>query len=105
MFSLYYTTLFEIREGINRLSTLLLGANTVIQAALPEILHHTPPIHYETLIQTLHTHASFLFERLKCIRGLHPVRPQGAMYMMVKVNKNNSFPLLDVTVYLIFHLS
>lgn len=73
----------KVREGIGRLSTLILGANTLIQGALPEILRQTPQSFHDTLNQTLHTHASYLFDRISKIRGLTPIRPHGAMYMMV----------------------
>ncbi|GFS03954.1 tyrosine aminotransferase [Elysia marginata] len=69
-----HDALSEVRIGLQRLSTRILGPNTLIQAALPRILRDTPQ--------------SFYTETLDYIQ---PVMPQGAMYMMVGIDMK-SFP-------------
>jgi tyrosine aminotransferase len=86
-----HNRLKQVREGIGRLSTLLLGANTVVQGALPEILRDTPQSHREMLVQILYNNSSFLVDRISQIRGLIPIRPHGAMYMMIGIDQSK-FP-------------
>jgi tyrosine aminotransferase len=83
--------LTDLRDGYNRLTQLIVGANTLIQGAIPAVL--TPPegsadavslaadnAHY---VGTLETNAKYTYGRLLSIPGLRPVEPQGAMYVMV----------------------
>jgi len=83
--------LSELREGFNRLTQLIVGANTLIQGALPQVLTPTEGTveaaslkeeerHY---MQTLQKNALYTYERLSKVVGLRPVTPQGAMYVMV----------------------
>jgi len=81
-----------VREGFGRLTQLISGANTLVQGAIPRVL--CPKLgsaeaaslaaadaHY---MRTLQDSAAFTYERLARIRGLQPVAPQGAMYVMVQ---------------------
>jgi len=83
--------LTELREGFNRLTQLIVGANTLIQGAIPHILCPAAGssdavslaadnAHY---CNTLEQNAAFTHERLSRVVGLRPVQPQGAMYVMV----------------------
>jgi len=83
--------LAELREGFNRLTQLIVGANTLVQGAIAQVLTPTPGsleavslaadnAHY---VSTLADNARFTHERLSRVVGLHPVQPQGAMYVMV----------------------
>lgn len=78
----------DVREGIGRLTTLILGANTLVQGALEDILFKTPKSYYENLIKTLKEHAEFCAQEIQKIPGLFVVVPKGAMYLMV--NRFNS---------------
>lgn len=43
-----------VRKGLANLSSRILGANTLVQGALPEILRNTPQSFYDELVATLH---------------------------------------------------
>ncbi|KAK7483042.1 hypothetical protein BaRGS_00025705 [Batillaria attramentaria] len=83
--------LSEIRDGLASLSQRILGPNTLIQAALPDILKNTPPEFFHNTIQYIQQNAELFYKRFTKIPGLKPVMPQGAMYMMVGVDMP-SFP-------------
>lgn len=77
----------DVRAGLFSLSQLLLGANSLIAAALPAILSPEPgssdadelaAFHKDTLSR-LEDHARFLSEQLAGIHGVSVVAPQGAM--------------------------
>lgn len=44
----------QVRQGLNKLSQRIMGSNTLIQAALPDILFKTPTSFYLGIINTLH---------------------------------------------------
>lgn len=73
----------EVRPGLVRLSAVLLGANSLVQAALPAILEKTPPSFYQDTNNKLEENANIAAEALRGIPGVTYVKPQGAMYMMV----------------------
>ncbi|RKP27179.1 tyrosine aminotransferase [Syncephalis pseudoplumigaleata] len=75
----------EIRTALNSLSQLIIGANTVVQMALPKILADTPPSFHADTIRLLEKHAELSATCLSGIPGLTVVVPQGAMYMMVGI--------------------
>ncbi len=73
-----------VRDGALRLSQLLLGATTFLQAALPTVFQGLDTTdYYTTLNKTLQTQASFFVEHVNTCIGLTPITPQGAMYVMV----------------------
>ena len=74
------------REGMSNLSQLIIGANTLVQSALPDLLLHTPASYHQQLLASLHASASYLYEQLNRIAGLSCTLPQGAMYLMVKID-------------------
>lgn len=84
--------LAEVREGYGRLTQLIVGANTLVQAAIPKVL--TPAAGSDAAaslaaadaayMETLEENARFTYERLSRVVGLHPVEPAGAMYVMVR---------------------
>ncbi len=61
----------------------IIGANTIVQGALPSILKDTPVTFFHETLETIEANAKLAFERLSNVPGLHPVMPSGAMYMMV----------------------
>jgi len=80
--------LAAVRAGLKRLSQRIIGANTLVQGALPLILRETPASFFKETIDVVHRNAKLAYERLKAIPGLIPVMPQGAMYMMIKVDRD-----------------
>ncbi|KDR15584.1 tyrosine aminotransferase isoform X2 [Zootermopsis nevadensis] len=75
-----------VRVGLQRLSQRIIGSNTLIQGALAGILTRTPQKFFEDTVNTLQCHAKIAYEMLSMVKGLTPVMPSGAMYMMVCVN-------------------
>ncbi|XP_031550966.1 tyrosine aminotransferase-like [Actinia tenebrosa] len=73
----------EVKPGLVSLSQQILGPNTIIQAALPDILENTPRSFYENAINVMQKNAKLLYEDLHKIPELNPIMPCGAMYMMV----------------------
>ncbi|CAG8721886.1 3688_t:CDS:2, partial [Funneliformis mosseae] len=76
----------EIRDGLASLSNLILGANSLIQSAIPDIIMNTPQSFYDTTNRFLEENAKLSASFLKKISGLHVISPQGAMYMMIGIN-------------------
>ncbi|XP_019539199.2 tyrosine aminotransferase-like [Aedes albopictus] len=76
----------DVRKGLANLSARILGANTLVQGALPDILKNTPPAFYDDLVSTLYRHAELAYKSIKQIRGLRPIMPGGAMYMMIGID-------------------
>ncbi|XP_020915561.1 tyrosine aminotransferase isoform X2 [Exaiptasia diaphana] len=76
----------EVRPGLTSLSQQILGPNTIIQAAIPDIFSKTPNSFYENAINVMQKNAMILYEDLSKIPELIPIMPQGAMYMMVGIN-------------------
>jgi tyrosine aminotransferase len=83
----------SLRDGYQRLTTLIVGANTIVQAAIPEVLDPAEGsreaadlaashAHY---MGTLESNAKFTVEKLKECPGIEVIVPQGAMYVMVRV--------------------
>ncbi len=78
----------EVRGGLKALSQRIIGANTLVQGALPVILKETPQSFFEETISLVQENAILAYRRLKAIPGLKPVMPHGAMYMMVQVDRD-----------------
>eukprot|EP01116_Phalansterium_solitarium_P010982 TRINITY_DN26592_c0_g1_i1.p1 TRINITY_DN26592_c0_g1~~TRINITY_DN26592_c0_g1_i1.p1 ORF type:complete len:421 (+),score=54.83 TRINITY_DN26592_c0_g1_i1:132-1394(+) len=76
----------EVRQGLLRLSQVILGANTLVQSIIRPALFDTPPSYFDRLMGELSRNADFLSTRLGGIRGLKIIRPMGAMYMMVGID-------------------
>lgn len=84
----------EIRKGLFKLSQLILGATSIVQAALPAILapeagssdeKALEEFHRET-VEQLETNARFTVDRMSTIPGIRVVKPQGAMYVMIGID-------------------
>ncbi|MES1914291.1 MAG: hypothetical protein MHM6MM_006381 [Cercozoa sp. M6MM] len=76
----------EVRAALAKLATLILGPNSLCQAAIPEIFSETEPEFYAELNATLERHTKLLVDRIAAIPGLTPIVPKGAMYLMIKVD-------------------
>jgi len=81
----------EIRKGLLCMSQRIIGSNTLIQGALPTILKNTPKSFFDSTINTIMKNANLAYNKLRAVPGLMPVMPQGAMYMMVRVDMSR-FP-------------
>ncbi|CAB4484644.1 tyrosine aminotransferase [Rhizophagus irregularis] len=82
----YNNILNEVRSGLASLANLILGANSLIQNALPDIIMNTPQSFHDETDKLLEENAKLSANVLGKIPGLHVIVPQGAMYMMVGIN-------------------
>eukprot|EP00741_Cyanophora_paradoxa_P008113 tig00001229_g7850.t1 len=76
----------QIREGLARLSGLILGPCSLIQAVLPEIFDLNLSEFFRETVATLQRNAMFLEEKLSSINGLRVVPCQGTMYLMLEID-------------------
>lgn len=104
----------DLRQGLLNLSQLVLGATTLVQAALPKVLVRRSPSKFgasggevepagassvhpddtelrmqefeRTYVGALEQAARFASKKLGTIPGLSIIEPRGAMYMMVQVH-------------------
>lgn len=83
--------LSEVRHGLISLSQRILGPNTIVQAAMPDILKNTPQEFFHSTVKYIQKNAKKFYERFTRITGLKPIMPQGAMYMMVGIDMQ-AFP-------------
>ena len=74
-----------VRKGLVDLGGLILGANTLMQAALPDILNNDDLNWHNEINNHLEENANLVMGMLKGVPGLTPIQPQGTMYMMVWV--------------------
>ncbi|XP_060693868.1 tyrosine aminotransferase [Hemiscyllium ocellatum] len=81
----------EIRAGLVSLSQRILGPCTIVQGALENILNKTPEEFYDGTISFLKSNADLCFDALSMVPGLQPIRPCGAMYLMVGIDVDD-FP-------------
>ncbi|XP_036318403.1 tyrosine aminotransferase [Rhagoletis pomonella] len=79
----------RLREAIAGLKSMcgrILGSNTIVQGALPEILQKTPKSFFDDVINTIYANARLSYHLLKAVPGLNPIMPEGAMYMMIGID-------------------
>ncbi|MGH0123690.1 UNVERIFIED_CONTAM: hypothetical protein FKN15_028921 [Acipenser sinensis] len=81
----------EIREGLVRLSQRILGPCTIVQGALEAIINKTPQEFYDNTISFLKSNSDICYTALSTVAGLRPIKPSGAMYLMVGINMEH-FP-------------
>jgi len=75
----------QVRNGIVSLTQVILGANSLVQAAIPPLLKNVKSDYFKNLNRTLSLSANIMYNGFCKIPQLHPVKPQGAMYMMVEI--------------------
>ena len=73
----------EVRPGLSHLAMKLLGPCTLIQAALPHLIQHTPQEFHDRSMEIIRRNAELVYEGLGRADGCRPVMPAGSMYMMV----------------------
>ena len=77
--------MIKVRTALQKLSTVLLGPNTLIQASIPSILFETPDSWYSELNDKLLRQSTLLYDQFDEIDALRPIRGRGALYLMVKI--------------------
>jgi len=80
-----------VRSGLNSLSQRIIGANTLVQGAIPAILAKTPKHFYKDTLNVIEENARLAHHKLSSVPGLKPIMPEGAMYMMVGIDQS-AFP-------------
>ena len=75
----------QIRPGLIDLAGLILGANSMVQGALPKIFESVPQSFHEHVNDYVSNNASIIYDCLVNTPGLRLIRPQGAFYMMVGI--------------------
>ncbi|KAG5682905.1 hypothetical protein PVAND_012223 [Polypedilum vanderplanki] len=86
-----HDALKEIRKGFTQMLGRNFGPNCTVQKALPEILQNVPQTFFDETVKKVQLHAMTAFKLLKNIKGLIPIEPRGAFYMMIKIEFEN-FP-------------
>lgn len=64
----------EVRKGLTNLSSRLLGANTLVQGALPKILKNTPQSFYDNVIETIHVIQLICFDIIELESKLKKIK-------------------------------
>ncbi|XP_055371005.1 tyrosine aminotransferase [Condylostylus longicornis] len=84
----------DATRGLKNLTGRILGPNTLIQTALPDILEKTTQKFFDDTISVIYKNAFLAFEMLNKVPGLKPIMPAGAMYMMIgiEIDKFPEFP-------------
>jgi tyrosine aminotransferase len=93
----------EVREGLFRMSQLILGANSLIQSALPALLTPAPGsddaaellAFKAATMKQLYTNACIVADGLSVIPGVTPIVPQGAMYVMIRIDSAQFTDIAD----------
>lgn len=78
-----YGVLSEVKKGIVALSQKIVGPCALVQGALPRLLDDTPQSYFENIRTVIAKNAQVVYEVLSRVPGLKPLKPQGAMYMMI----------------------
>lgn len=75
----------DVIDAFLKHSMILLHPNTLVQASLPKILREVPQEHMDGLRAKLLASSTAAFNFIKDIRGVTPIKPSAAMYMMIKI--------------------
>jgi tyrosine aminotransferase len=78
-----FGALTEVKQGMVALSMKIVGPCALVQGALPRILQDTPQSFFDHIKEVLSANANAVYKSLSRIPGLKPLKPQGAMYMMI----------------------
>ncbi|RCN51301.1 tyrosine transaminase [Ancylostoma caninum] len=83
-----FRVLSEVRKGLVALSQKIVGPCSLVQGALPKILKDTPDEFFEHNRRVISRNAGIVNKTLKGVKGVHCLKPHGAMYMMIGVDKS-----------------
>lgn len=61
----------------------------MIQAAIPDVLKNVPESYIRQTMEVFESNANICYSKLKGAPGLNPIRPSGAMYIMVSIFKGS----------------
>ncbi|KAL7027263.1 hypothetical protein ACKWTF_005384 [Chironomus riparius] len=75
----------EVKQGLRNVSARILGPNSTVQYALPDILQNTPQRFFVNKMMKISYNADLAYELLSKIPGLKPIKPRGSMYMMIQI--------------------
>jgi tyrosine aminotransferase len=70
---------------MKKVSMIWLHPCTLVQFALPKILETTPDSYFSNFKAKIKAASDFVTEELTKIKGVTPIKGQGAMYMLVKI--------------------
>lgn len=87
-------TTSQIRPGLCDLAGLILGANSLIQGALPGIFTSVPQSFHQSINDYIAKNARIIYDCLQGTPGLKLTKPQGAFYIMVGIDMDQ-FDLAD----------
>ena len=76
----------QLKTALSRLSTVILGPCTLIQAAIPRIFSDVKMSYYDNLNGILKKQSDLMAHLFGKIDGLKPVPAQGAMYLLVAID-------------------
>jgi len=76
----------EVRDGLVKMTQLILGANSLVQSCLADLFQNTPDEYYQQNLKQLEENARYTCEQISKIEGLFVVVPKGAMYVMVGIH-------------------
>lgn len=82
-----FHVLSDVRKGLVALSQKIVGPCALVQGALPKILAETPDEYFEHNKRVISKNAKIACRVLKGLEGVHCLKPQGAMYMMISIDK------------------
>jgi len=87
----------EVRDGLLRMSRLILGANSIVQHSIPSILHKTDKTYYKNLNLQLQDQAEAFISELRGVKvpGVKVIEPQGAMYCMLEIDSSKFHDIKD----------
>ena len=63
-----------------------LHPSALVTHAMPKILKQVPESFYASMKQNLKKTADYAFEKFSNVRGITPIKPSAAMYMMVRID-------------------
>jgi tyrosine aminotransferase len=87
--------LSQIKEGFLKMSMVTLGANSLVQGALPAILNDTKQAYYDDVNALLGELSQFCVQELQKIDGLRVIVPHGAMYAMIQIEVDKLADIKD----------
>uniref|UniRef100_A0A915D5W5 Aminotransferase class I/classII domain-containing protein n=1 Tax=Ditylenchus dipsaci TaxID=166011 RepID=A0A915D5W5_9BILA len=65
----------------------ILGPSALVQGALPDILNNTPQSYYDNIKHKIRANVDMVYNKLSAVHGLKPYKPDGAMYMLIRVDE------------------
>jgi len=86
----------QIIEGIKKLLNIVVDPSTIAQAALPQIIKKTTEDFDQQTLQLLSQAADICYDRIQKLNVLYcPAKPQGYMFVMVKINISSFVDIRD----------